>query len=184
LDGDPLSLRDAEQRRDPFEWAGRLAGPAVREGSARGGGDALPAVAGRARVRPRRRVLPLATRDDLADHARRERVRPRDPSRARRAGRRARVRPWGRLRIRAARGDRRVGLERRYGLCGRSDRSVRKVGSYPGPGGVDGIEMAPEGFRSATNQLLIAIDKSSDPQAGFLLAMQPNGAVRRLLSLP
>jgi hypothetical protein len=65
-----------------------------------------------------------------------------------------------------------------------SDRSVRKVGPYPGPGGADGIEMAPSGFGSAANQLLIAIDKSSKPEAGAVLAMQPNGAVRRLVSLP
>ena len=66
----------------------------------------------------------------------------------------------------------------------RSDRSVRKIGAYPGPGGADGIEMAPTGFGSAANHLLIAIDKSSKPQAGFLLAMRPDGAVRRLVSLP
>src|SRR5262245_53542790 len=65
-----------------------------------------------------------------------------------------------------------------------SDRSVRKVGDYPGPGGADGIEMAPGGFGTAANQLLIAIDKSSKPEAGFLLAMRPNGAVRRLVSVP
>jgi hypothetical protein len=65
-----------------------------------------------------------------------------------------------------------------------ADRSVRKVGPYPGPGGADNIEMAPRGFGSAANQLLIAIDKSSKPQAGFVLAMRPNGAVRRLVSLP
>jgi hypothetical protein len=65
-----------------------------------------------------------------------------------------------------------------------SDRSVRKIGAYPGPGGADGIEMAPRGFGSAANQLLIAIDKSSKPQAGFVLAMRPDGSVRRLVSLP
>ncbi len=66
----------------------------------------------------------------------------------------------------------------------RSDGSVRRISSYPGPGGADGIEMAPKGFGSAANQLLIAIDKSSKPQAGFVLAMRPDGSVRRLVSLP
>jgi hypothetical protein len=68
-----------------------------------------------------------------------------------------------------------------------SDRSVRRIGRYPGPGGADNIEMAPERFGSASNQLLIAIDKAPNPpnpQAGFVLAMRPNGAVRRLVSLP
>jgi len=66
----------------------------------------------------------------------------------------------------------------------RSDRSVHKIGSYPGPGGADGIEMAPGGFGSAANLLLLAIDKTSTPQAGFVLAMRPDGSVRRLVSLP
>ena len=44
--------------------------------------------------------------------------------------------------------------------------------------------MASARFGSASNQLLIAIDKAGNPQAGFLLAMRPNGSVRRLVSLP
>jgi hypothetical protein len=68
-----------------------------------------------------------------------------------------------------------------------SDKSVRKIGPYPGPGGADNIEMASGQFGTASNQLLIAIDKAPnppEPQAGYVLAMRPNGAVRRLVSLP
>jgi hypothetical protein len=37
--------------------------------------------------------------------------------------------------------------------------AVRKVGSYPGPGGADNIELAPARFGSAANELLLAIDR-------------------------
>jgi hypothetical protein len=71
-----------------------------------------------------------------------------------------------------------------YGI--RSDGTIRKIGAYPGPGGADNIELAPARFGSASNQLLLAIDKTGTPVStyGALLAMKPDGSVRRLLTFP
>jgi hypothetical protein len=57
---------------------------------------------------------------------------------------------------------------------------VRRVGAYPGPGGADNVELAPAGFGTASNQLLLAIDARG--KGGRLLAMAPRGAVRTLAS--
>jgi hypothetical protein len=59
--------------------------------------------------------------------------------------------------------------------------SVRTIGAYPGPGGADGIELASSRFGSAANDLLIAIDGTA---YGAVLAMKPDGSVRRLVALP
>jgi hypothetical protein len=64
--------------------------------------------------------------------------------------------------------------------------SIRKLGAYPGPGGADNIELAPARFGSASSQLLLAIDQTAMPVStyGALLAMRPDGSVRRLLTFP
>jgi hypothetical protein len=64
---------------------------------------------------------------------------------------------------------------------------LRRVGSFPGPGGADNIELAPAQFGTASRELLIAIDY--DPGtgaagAGRVLAMRPDGSVRTLVNLP
>jgi hypothetical protein len=61
--------------------------------------------------------------------------------------------------------------------------TVRRIGAYPGPGGADGIELAPARFGAVSGQLLLAIDKDRAPKRGFVLAMRPDGAVRRIVSL-
>lgn len=66
----------------------------------------------------------------------------------------------------------------------RADGGVHLVGSYPGPGGADGIEFAPRSFGSASNELLIAIDRLKLGQPGALLAMNSRGRVRALVHLP
>ena len=58
---------------------------------------------------------------------------------------------------------------------------VRLVGSYPGPGGADGIELAPPQFGSASDQLLIAIDRKKAGQPGAVIAMSPTGNARVLV---
>jgi hypothetical protein len=63
--------------------------------------------------------------------------------------------------------------------------SVRTIGAYPGPGGADGIELAPSRFGNAANDLLLAIDSTGNPSTyGAVLAMKPDGSVRRLVALP
>jgi hypothetical protein len=59
---------------------------------------------------------------------------------------------------------------------------TRRVGAYPGPGGAENVRLAPAGFGSAANQLLLAIDARN--KGGRLLAMTPSGAVRVLVKLP
>jgi hypothetical protein len=62
------------------------------------------------------------------------------------------------------------------------DASRRVVGTFPGPGGADNLELAPAQFGTASNQLLLAIDydNSAGAAAGRVLAMSPAGAVRTL----
>jgi hypothetical protein len=67
------------------------------------------------------------------------------------------------------------------------DAAVRRVGSFPGPGGADNLELAPPQFGTAANQLLVAIDYDPGggaPGAGRVLAMRPDGSVRTLVNLP
>jgi hypothetical protein len=66
----------------------------------------------------------------------------------------------------------------------RADGSVRSVGEYVGPGGADEIELAPARFGTASGQLLLAIDHDAAPNRGALLAMRPDGTVRRLVPFP
>jgi hypothetical protein len=58
---------------------------------------------------------------------------------------------------------------------------MRRVGAYPGPGGAENLELAPTGFGTASNQLLLAIDGRG--KGGRVLAMAPGGAVRTLVTL-
>src|SRR6185369_11767019 len=63
--------------------------------------------------------------------------------------------------------------------------AVRQVGSFPGPGGADNLELAPAQFGSASNELLIAIDHDAGGTgSGRLLSMRPDGSVRTLVRLP
>jgi hypothetical protein len=61
---------------------------------------------------------------------------------------------------------------------------VRLIGTYPGPGGADSIELAPRSFGSASNQLLIAIDRSKASLPGAVLSMSPSGRTRVLVRVP
>lgn len=64
-----------------------------------------------------------------------------------------------------------------------TDASLRRVGTFPGPGGADNLELAPAQFGTASNQLLIAIDHDSGGVgSGRVLAMRPDGAVRTLVN--
>jgi len=58
------------------------------------------------------------------------------------------------------------------------DGRVRRLGSYPGPGGVENVELAPAGFGSVAGELLLAIDARG--KGGRLLAFSPRGKVRLL----
>lgn len=60
--------------------------------------------------------------------------------------------------------------------------AVRKVGSYPGPGGAENIAVAPATFGSQAGSVLITIDQ--DNTYGSLLAMDPNGAVTAIARFP
>jgi hypothetical protein len=62
------------------------------------------------------------------------------------------------------------------------DAGRRVVGTFPGPGGADNLELAPAQFGSASNELLLAIDydNGAGAGAGRVLAMSPAGVVRTL----
>ena len=67
------------------------------------------------------------------------------------------------------------------------DASMRRVGSFPGPGGADNIELASAEFGLASRELLIAIDYDpggGTPGAGRVLATKADGTVRTLVNLP
>ena len=57
---------------------------------------------------------------------------------------------------------------------------VRKVGTYPGPGGADNVVVAPASFGSAAGSALIAVDK--DGTRGSLVAVAANGTSRTIAS--
>ena len=46
------------------------------------------------------------------------------------------------------------------------DASRRVVGTFPGPGGADNLELAPAQFGTASNQLLLAIDYDNSAGRG------------------
>jgi hypothetical protein len=65
------------------------------------------------------------------------------------------------------------------------DATQRRVGTFPGPGGADNLELAPSKFGTASNELLLAIDQDAGGvNRGRLLAMRPDGTVRTLVNLP
>ena len=51
--------------------------------------------------------------------------------------------------------------------------AVAKLGSYPGPGGAENAAIAPEGFGTASGELLLTTDTPS--REGRLVAFAPNG---------
>jgi hypothetical protein len=57
----------------------------------------------------------------------------------------------------------------------RKDGRVQTIGSYPGPGGADGIAIAPRRFGPASGLLLIAVDQ--DGVSGRVLAIDRAGRV-------
>lgn len=59
--------------------------------------------------------------------------------------------------------------------------SIRLIGRYRAPGGVDEIAVAPARFGSVAGQVLLPVDAGPH---GSLLAMDPAGHVRTLASLP
>jgi len=59
--------------------------------------------------------------------------------------------------------------------------TVRRVGGYDTPGGADELAIAPAGFGSASGQVLLAVDSG---KRGNLVAMNPRGRARTLLTLP
>jgi len=59
---------------------------------------------------------------------------------------------------------------------------VRKVGSYPGPGGAENAAIAPAGFGSQGGNLLITIDL--DNTFGSLLAFAPDGTTTTIARFP
>jgi hypothetical protein len=60
----------------------------------------------------------------------------------------------------------------------RTNGTVKAIGSYAGPGGVDNIAVAPARFGSASGWALLAIDQ--DSVSGRLVAMGPTGTVKEL----
>jgi hypothetical protein len=60
----------------------------------------------------------------------------------------------------------------------RTNGRVQKVGHYPGPGGADGLAVAPAKFGSASGWLLIAIDY--EKHEGRLLAINRKGKLKRI----
>jgi hypothetical protein len=62
----------------------------------------------------------------------------------------------------------------------RRDGRVQDIGSYPGPGGADGITMAPKSFGKASGLLLLSIDQ--DSVSGRVLAIDRKGNVQVVAS--
>ena len=58
----------------------------------------------------------------------------------------------------------------------RRDGRVQHIGSYPGPGGADGLAMAPQKFGRASGLLLLSIDQ--DSVSGRVLAIDRTGNVQ------
>jgi hypothetical protein len=63
-----------------------------------------------------------------------------------------------------------------------ADGSVRRIGSYSGPGGSDEIAIAPRGFGAAGGWALVAPDPGA--KGGSIVAMNPDGRTRTLATLP
>jgi hypothetical protein len=62
----------------------------------------------------------------------------------------------------------------------RRDGRVQHIGSYPGPGGADGLTMAPKKFGRASGLLLLSIDQ--DAVSGRVLAIDRKGQVQVVAS--
>ncbi len=59
--------------------------------------------------------------------------------------------------------------------------SVRRVGSYAGPGGADEVAIAPAGFGSVAGWALLTVDPGA---SGTIVAIDPRGRTRTIASLP
>src|SRR5205814_3827354 len=59
--------------------------------------------------------------------------------------------------------------------------TVRRVGSYPGPGGAENVIVAPAGFGALGGQALLAVD---DGQHGSLLGRDRQGRAGTIARLP
>jgi hypothetical protein len=60
--------------------------------------------------------------------------------------------------------------------------TVRKVGSYPGPGGAENVVIAPATFGSQAGSALLTLDK--DSTRGSVVAMSPDGTATTIARLP
>jgi len=60
--------------------------------------------------------------------------------------------------------------------------SVRRVGSYAGPGGADEVAIAPAGFGSVAGWALLTVDPGAS--GGTIVAIDPRGRTRTIASLP
>ncbi len=58
---------------------------------------------------------------------------------------------------------------------------VRHVGAYAGPGGADGLAIAPASFGSIAGHAMLTVDPG--PDAGTIVAMSPAGATRTIALL-
>jgi hypothetical protein len=59
---------------------------------------------------------------------------------------------------------------------------VRRVGVFPGPGGADGLAIAPAGFGVAAGHALLTVD--AGPGRGSVVAVGPRGRARTIARLP
>ena len=82
----------------------------------------------------------------------------------------------GALRLRAARGDRRLRLDRRRSLRGSQGRPRPAVGAYPGPGGADKSRSRRRAFGRASGLVLLSIDQ--DSASGRVLAIDGRAPCR------
>jgi hypothetical protein len=59
--------------------------------------------------------------------------------------------------------------------------AIRRVGAYPGPGGADGLVVAPATFGTGAGQAVLTVDAGA---FGQLVVMDPQGRTRTIASLP
>jgi hypothetical protein len=59
---------------------------------------------------------------------------------------------------------------------------VSRIGRYPGPGGADGMVVAPAGFGTVAGHALLTVDPGSD--RGTVVAVGPRGRTRTIARLP
>ena len=63
-----------------------------------------------------------------------------------------------------------------------SHRQVQRVGSYAGPGGADGLVIAPSGFGSVAGDALLTVDAGAS--GGVVVAIDSTGRTRTVATFP